>query len=158
VKINVIAVGQKMPAWVQDGYNEYARRMPREIQPALVELPLANRSKATSTAAVKDAEGQQIIATCDQLPGKTMRIALDVQGKPLTTERLAKKLQSWQMEGVNPCLIIGGPDGLSPQVLQQAHEKWSLSGLTLPHPLVRVVLMEQLYRAWTILQNHPYHK
>lgn len=147
-----------MPAWVQDGYSEYARRMPREMQPELVELPLGNRSKATSTAAVKESEGQQILSTCEHLPGHKRIIALDVKGKALSTEMLAQKMQGWQMDGVNPCIIIGGPDGLSAPVLQQAQEKWSLSGLTLPHPLVRVVLMEQLYRAWTILQNHPYHK
>lgn len=147
-----------MPRWVQDGYAEYSKRLPRELQPNLVELPLANRSKATSTAVIKESEGEQLLASLDNLPGHKRIIALDVKGKTFSTERLAEKMADWQMTGVNPCLLVGGPDGLSAKVLHRAQEKWSLSGLTLPHPLVRVLLMEQLYRAWTILQNHPYHK
>jgi 23S rRNA (pseudouridine-1915-N(3)-) methyltransferase len=158
VKIHLISVGSKMPSWVQQGYSEYAKRMPREMEPNLVELPLANRSKNTRKQTVKDAEAEQILAAIENLPGQKCIIALDVLGKGLSTEKLSQKMASWQMEGVNPCLIIGGPDGLTQKVLQRAHEKWSLSGLTLPHPFVRVLLMEQLYRAWTILQNHPYHK
>ncbi|WP_075184968.1 23S rRNA (pseudouridine(1915)-N(3))-methyltransferase RlmH [Teredinibacter haidensis] len=158
MKVYLLTVGSKMPGWVQQGYQEYAKRMPREMETHLVELPLANRSKNTNTQAVKDAEAEQILSAIDSLPGHKHIIALDVLGKNLTTEKLADKMAGWQMEGVCPCLIIGGPDGLAQKVLQMAAEKWSLSGLTLPHPLVRVLIMEQLYRAWTILQNHPYHK
>ena len=85
-------------------------------------------------------------------------VALDVLGKAISTEGMAKKLEHWRMDGNNVSILIGGPDGLAQSCLQRANEKWSLSALTLPHPLVRVVLIEQLYRAWTILQNHPYHK
>lgn len=147
-----------MPRWVQEGYNEYAKRLPRDLEPRLVELPLANRSKNKNTDAIKSSEGEQILAAVDNLPGSKRLIALDVLGKKLSTELLSEKMAGWQMDGLNPCLVIGGPDGLSPACLKQADEKWSLSGLTLPHPLVRVVLIEQLYRAWSILQNHPYHK
>jgi 23S rRNA (pseudouridine-1915-N(3)-) methyltransferase len=158
MKINLLTVGSKMPGWVQQGYQEYAKRMPRELETRLVELPLANRSKNTNTQATKEAEAEQILSSLESLPGHKCIIALDVLGKSLTTEKLAEKMASWQMEAITPCLIIGGPDGLSQRVLQKANEKWSLSGLTMPHPLVRVLIMEQLYRAWTILQNHPYHK
>lgn len=158
MRIHVIAVGGKMPSWVQQGYGEYAKRMPRELEPNLVELPLANRSKNTSIESVKVAEAEQIRGALAKLPGNPRVIALDVLGRAMTTELLAERMSGWQMDGTSPCLIIGGPDGLTRDLLQQADEKWSLSGLTLPHPLVRVLLMEQLYRAWTILQNHPYHK
>ncbi|WP_028876248.1 23S rRNA (pseudouridine(1915)-N(3))-methyltransferase RlmH [Teredinibacter turnerae] len=158
MKISILAVGGKMPAWVQEGYAEYAKRLPREIEPRMVELALANRSKSYSVEAVKQAEGEQILGAYDNAPGHKRLICLDVLGKSLRTEMLAEKMAAWQMDGVNPCLVIGGPDGLSQSCLQRADEKWSLSGLTMPHPLVRVLLIEQLYRAWTILQNHPYHK
>lgn len=147
-----------MPSWVKAGYAEYAKRLPRDLEPRLVELPLANRSKNHSVDAVKTAEGEQILSAYDNLPGQKRLIALDVLGKPLSTELLAKKMAGWQMDAVNPCLLIGGPDGLSAPCLARADETWSLSALTMPHPLVRVVLIEQLYRAWSILQNHPYHK
>lgn len=144
-----------MPAWVQQGYDEYKKRMPRELTPSLIEQPLAVRSKTTNVAKVKDAEGEQMLGAIGQ--GNHV-VALDVLGKSISTEGMAKKLENWQMDGLNVSILIGGPDGLAQSCLERANEKWSLSALTLPHPLVRVVLMEQLYRAWTILQNHPYHK
>ncbi|WP_188152379.1 23S rRNA (pseudouridine(1915)-N(3))-methyltransferase RlmH [Teredinibacter waterburyi] len=158
MKIDLIAVGTKMPSWVQEGYQEYAKRLPRDLSLNLVELPLANRSKNTNVDQVKAAEGEQILSVIGSPSGNHRVIALDVLGKKLSTELLAEKMASWRMDGVNVSLLIGGPDGLSPKCLNRADEKWSLSGLTLPHPLVRIVLAEQLYRAWTILQNHPYHK
>ncbi|MFT5082058.1 MAG: 23S rRNA (pseudouridine1915-N3)-methyltransferase [Lentisphaeria bacterium] len=144
-----------MPAWVEQGYAEYAKRLPRDLTPQLMELPLANRSKSTSTAKVKNTEGEQILAA---IPKGAVVVALDVLGKALSTKGLAQKLETWQMNGSDVCLVIGGPNGLSDACLKIASERWSLSALTLPHPLVRVVLIEQIYRAWTILQNHPYHK
>jgi len=155
VKVSLICVGTKMPGWVCQGYDEYAKRLPRELCPKLVELPLANRSKSTNTAKVKAAEGAQILGA---VPKGARMIALDVLGRSISTPGLAQKLGAWQMEGEDICIVVGGPDGLSDECLRAAHEKWSLSALTLPHPLVRVVLIEQLYRAWTINQNHPYHK
>ncbi len=144
-----------MPAWVAQGYDEYAKRLPRELCPSLIELPLAPRSKTSNREKIKAQEGTQIIAA---LSKKAHVIMLDVKGTSLSTEKLATKLENWQMSGIHANIVIGGPDGLSKECLGLADESWSLSALTLPHPLVRVVLIEQLYRAWTITQNHPYHK
>lgn len=144
-----------MPDWVTQGYDEYAKRLPKELSPQLVELPLAVRSKSANVEKIKLTEGEQILSS---VPKGARLLMLDVKGKSLSTEMLSQKMSSWQMEGTDICLVIGGPDGLSSQCLAAADERWSLSALTLPHPLVRVVLVEQLYRAWTILQNHPYHK
>lgn len=144
-----------MPAWVQQGYEEYARRLPKDLSPKLIELPLANRSKATNSEKIKQLEGEQILAA---LPKSAHMIALDVLGKSISTYDLAESLSQWQMAGTDISLVIGGPDGLSAACKSRANTLWSLSALTMPHPLVRVVLIEQLYRAWTITQNHPYHK
>lgn len=144
-----------MPAWINAGYDEYARRLPKELQPRLIELPLALRSRSSNIDKIKKTESDQIIAS---LKTNTQVILLDVLGKSLSTPDLAKKLEAWQMVGTDVSLIIGGPDGVSSECKAQANELWSLSALTMPHPLVRIVLIEQLYRAWTITQNHPYHK
>ena len=144
-----------MPKWVQEGYQEYAKRLPRDLTPKLIELPLAQRSKTTNTQKIKNAEGEAMLA---QVSSGQHVVALDVLGKSISTEKLSQKMGQWQMEGQDVVLFIGGPDGLAADCLARANEKWSLSALTLPHPLVRIVLIEQWYRAWTILQNHPYHK
>lgn len=144
-----------MPDWVEQGYAEYAKRMPRDCVVEMVELPLAQRGKNTDIAKAMEKEGEAILASIGR--GEQV-IALDVKGKPWSTEQLAENLASWKMSGANYCLLIGGPDGLAPACLALASVKWSLSPLTLPHPLVRIVVIEQLYRACTILQNHPYHK
>lgn len=143
-----------MPAWVKHGYEEYAKRLPRDLC-SLVELPLAVRSKNNSVDNIKIQEGESILSA---IAVKQHVVAMDVKGKSLSTEALAKKLSDWQMHGQNITIMIGGPEGLSQPCLERANERWSLSAMTLPHPLVRIVLIEQLYRAWTILQNHPYHK
>lgn len=155
MKIRIIAVGTKMPAWVEQGYTEYAKRMPRDCVVELVELPLAQRGKNTDIARAMEKEGEEILAAIGK--GEQV-IALDVKGKSWSTEQLAEQMANWRMSGNNYCLLIGGPDGLAPQCLAQAHMRWSLSALTLPHPLVRILVIEQLYRACSILQNHPYHK
>lgn len=155
MRIRIIAVGTKMPAWVETGYAEYAKRMPRDCVVELVELPLAQRGKNTDIARAMEKEGEEMLAAIGK--GEQV-IALDVKGKPWSTEQLAEQMANWRMSGNNYCLLIGGPDGLAPQCLAQAHVRWSLSALTLPHPLVRIVVIEQLYRACSILQNHPYHK
>lgn len=155
MRIRIIAVGTKMPAWVETGYAEYAKRMPRDCVVELVELPLAQRGKNTDIARAMEKEGEEMLAAIGK--GEQV-IALDVKGKPWSTEQLAEHMANWRMSGNNYCLLIGGPDGLAPQRLAQAHVRWSLSALTLPHPLVRIVVIEQLYRACSILQNHPYHK
>ena len=155
MRIRIITVGTKMPAWVETGYAEYAKRMPRDCVVELVELPLAQRGKNTDIARAMEKEGEEMLAAIGK--GEQV-IALDVKGKPWSTEQLAEHMANWRMSGNNYCLLIGGPDGLAPQCLAQAHVRWSLSALTLPHPLVRIVVIEQLYRACSILQNHPYHK
>ena len=154
MRIRIIAVGTKMPDWVEAGYAEYAKRMPRDVTVEMVELPLAQRSKNSDIAKAMEKEGEAI-----EKGGKDEQvIALEVKGKPWSTEQLAENLAGWKMSGSNYSLLIGGPDGLAPACLALATIKWSLSPLTLPHPLVRILVIEQLYRACTILQNHPYHK
>jgi 23S rRNA (pseudouridine1915-N3)-methyltransferase len=155
MRISVIAVGTRMPAWVEQGITEYTRRLPRELQLAWREIPLARRGKDVAVVAVCAAEGEQMLKA---IPAGERVVALDVQGKRLSTEELARQLAAWQMSGDNYSVLIGGPDGLSPACLARADMCWSLSDLTLPHPLVRVLLAEQLYRAWTITVNHPYHR
>jgi 23S rRNA (pseudouridine1915-N3)-methyltransferase len=155
MRIRIIAVGIKMPDWVEQGYAEYAKRMPRDCLVELVELPLAQRTKNTDLAKAIDKEGEVMLASIAK--GEQV-VALDVKGQSWSTEHLATQLTNWKMSGNNVCLLIGGPDGLAPACLALATVKWSLSALTLPHPLVRVVVIEQLYRACTILQHHPYHK
>ncbi len=155
MKVQLIAVGGKMPAWVQAGYEEFNKRLPKELTPQLVELPLAQRSKNSDLRKVKALEGQAIL---NAMPKPTTKVFLDVKGKPWSTETLAENLKQWQMAGQDLAFVIGGPDGFDEECLLHADAKWSMSNLTLPHPLVRIVFIEQLYRAWTILQNHPYHK
>lgn len=144
-----------MPDWVQSGYSEYAKRLPRECALELKEIPLATRSKNTDIARAIEKESESILAC---IPAQERVIALDVLGKPQTTQTLADALRDWQMQGGNTSMLIGGPDGLSVNCLARANQRWSLSGLTLPHPLVRIVLAEQLYRAWSLLNHHPYHR
>ncbi len=155
MKFRLIAVGQKMPDWVTDGFKDYADRLPADFRLELVELPLAQRSKSQSIERAINNEGERILAT---LHDRERVIALDVRGKSWSTEKLAEQLRGWREDARDVAFIIGGPDGLSDQVMQRAEQKWSLSALTLPHPLVRVVVAEQLYRAWSILNNHPYHR
>ncbi len=144
-----------MPAWVNEGYNEYAKRLPADFQLELIELPLGHRGKNADLARVKKQEGDQMLAA---IPKGDRVIALEVLGKNWSTEKLALQVEEWRMDGRNISLLIGGPDGLDSRCSAMADQKWSLSALTLPHPLVRVMLAEQLYRAWTVIQGHPYHK
>ena len=154
MKLKLLAVGTRMPQWVETGFNEYHKRMPAELKLETIEIPLSPKGKGSLNPS-KESQGQAILKHI----GKQDRVvALDVLGKSMSTESLATQLANWQMNGQDICLLIGGPDGLSADCLQRADTKWSLSDLTLPHPLVRVLLMEQLYRAWTINQNHPYHR
>ncbi len=155
MKIRLIAVGTKMPSWVQEGFAEYTKRMPHDCRIELIELPIGPRGKNQPISKAIEKEGQAMLAVMK--PQNTC-VALEVLGKPWSTEQLAKQMTGWRMEGQDVDLLVGGPDGLSPQCTQKATQKWSLSPLTLPHPLVRVLLAEQLYRAWTVNNNHPYHK
>ncbi len=155
MRISVAAVGTRMPAWVNQGVLEYTRRLPREWKLKWCEIPLAKRGRDAAQEQWRAAEGERILKAI--APGDRV-IALVVEGQRLSTEHLARRLSDWQAAGDNLCFLIGGPDGLSPPCLARAELCWSLSDLTLPHPLVRIVLAEQLYRAWTITVNHPYHR
>ncbi len=154
MKLNILAVGSKMPRWVNDGVQEYSRRLPRDIPLHLIEIPAARRGKTGQPEQWKSEEGQRILTAT----GQQHMVALEVTGRPWTTQQLAQQMQQWLSGGKDVCFVIGGPDGLSKACLERADQSWSLSTLTLPHPLVRIVLAEQLYRAWTVLQNHPYHR
>jgi 23S rRNA (pseudouridine1915-N3)-methyltransferase len=155
MRISIIAVGTKMPAWVNEGIDEYGKRLPRELKVQWREIALARRTKDANVQQLCAAEGAQILKA---IPAGDKVIALDVRGKRIATEQLAEQLKAWQMSGDNYSILIGGPDGFSPECVARADVRWSLSDLTLPHSLVRVVLAEQLYRAWTITVNHPYHR
>lgn len=154
MKVRLLAVGQKMPAWVEAGYQEYAGRMPPECRLELVEIPLAQRGKSQPVERAMRQEGERMLGALSN----EMLIALDVRGKAWSTEQLAERLAEWMQGGRDVALVVGGPDGLSEDVLARAEQRWSLSPLTLPHPLVRVVVAEQLYRAMSILKGHPYHR
>ena len=155
MQVHLIAVGTRMPAWVTTGYNEYARRMPRECSLKLIEIPLSKRRKTQSALKNRQEEGRAMLAA---VPGQATLIALDVRGKAWSTESLSTRLQQWLQGGRDIALLVGGPDGLADECLARADLRWSLSPLTLPHALVRVLLAEQLYRAWTVIQGHPYHR
>lgn len=143
-----------MPAWVTAACTEYGKRLPRDWL-NIVEIPLGSRHKTKNINTTISDEGKQLLAATND---RDKIIALEVKGTSWSTGELSQKLASWQMQGDNISLLIGGPDGLSAECLIRAQQRWSLSPLTLPHTLVRIVLVEQLYRAWSILQNHPYHK
>jgi 23S rRNA (pseudouridine1915-N3)-methyltransferase len=155
MQIHLIAVGTRMPAWVTSGYEEYVRRMPHECELRLVEIPLSKRGKNRSALQNRREEGKAMLAA---IPAQATVVALDVRGKAWSTETLAARLQDWLQGGRDVALLVGGPDGLDDTCLGRADLCWSLSALTLPHALVRVLLAEQLYRAWTVLQGHPYHR
>lgn len=156
MKLSVLAVGHRMPAWVTTGFEEYARRMPREMPLQLKELKPAQRSNAAGdTARWLQAEAERINAAA---PAGLLRVALDEHGRTFPTRVLAEHLERWRGDGRDVAFIIGGADGLAPELKTGADLLWSLSPLTLPHGLVRVVLAEQLYRAASMLAGHPYHR
>lgn len=155
MQIHLVSVGNRMPAWVKTGYDEYAKRLPRECELILKEIPLAQRGKNCDVARMVKDEGERMNAA---IPVGAHIVALEVSGKSWTTPELALALKHWLESGKNIALLVGGPDGLADSVKSRARELWSLSPLTFPHPLVRVILAEQLYRAWSILHNHPYHR
>lgn len=144
-----------MPAWVTAGFEEYARRMPREMPLQLKELKPAQRSSAIDTARWLQAEAERINAA---VPAGALRVVLDEHGRSFPTRVLAEHLERWRGDGRDVAFIIGGADGLAPEIKKGAGLLWSLSPLTLPHALVRVVLAEQLYRAASMLAGHPYHR
>lgn len=154
MKLTIVALGHKMPAWVDAGVNEYVKRMPAEARIELLELKPEDRA-SRSIEKVLALEAARIEAA---LPKNATRIVLDERGKALTTFDLAALLRAWMAEGAQPAFIIGSADGLAPDIKATAAKTIALSGFTLPHGLVRVLLAEQLYRAWSLTQNHPYHR
>jgi 23S rRNA (pseudouridine1915-N3)-methyltransferase len=155
MKLLIIAVGHKMPEWITTGFNEYAKRMPRETRIDLVEIRPEPRTTGKTTAQIMEAEAQRILAA---LPAGCMRIALDEHGANLTTRQLADRMAQWMGEGRDVAFIIGGADGLHESVKSGAQQLLALSAMTLPHAMARVLLAEQLYRAYSLLHNHPYHR
>lgn len=155
MRIRLLAVGQKMPDWVTTGYLDYAKRLTDDVRLELVEIPAAKRSKNSEVDKMKQQEGEALLAAINT---NERVIALEVGGKEHSTHALSQQMNDWLQGGKNICLLVGGPDGLSPDVIKRADALWSLSPLTLPHPLVRILLAEQLYRAWTLLKGHPYHR
>jgi 23S rRNA (pseudouridine1915-N3)-methyltransferase len=155
MRLRLICVGQKMPDWVSAGYLDYARRMPPELSLKLVEVAMAHRGKNPDIPRLMQRESDALVAATQP---KDRVVALEVGGRPWSTEELAAQLENWQQDGRDVNFLVGGPDGLADDCRQRADQRWSLSPLTLPHPLVRIVLAEQLYRAWSITRNHPYHR
>ena len=154
MRAHLIAVGEKMPAWVQEGFAEYSKRLTRELPLQLVEISTKSRGTRDPARAMAD-EGEAILAA---IPKSSHVVALDSRGKAWSSEELATQLSRWRMLGKDLAFLIGGPDGFAAPVLERADQRWSLGPATLPHPLVRIVLAEQLYRAVSLLGNHPYHR
>jgi len=144
-----------MPEWISAGFNEYAKRMPREAKTELLEIKPEPRTSGKTTTQIMEAEAQRIKSA---LPASCLRIALDERGANWTTRQLADRMQQWMGEGRDVAFIIGGADGLHQSVKENAQQLLALSALTLPHAMVRVLLAEQLYRAHSLLHNHPYHR
>lgn len=155
MKLRIIAVGHRMPAWIEAGYREYARRMPADATLELVEIRPEKRAAGASTARIRQLEAARIRAA---LPAQATLIALDERGRQPSTVELSDHLARWMQEGRQPCFVIGGADGLDPSIREGSDLLLGLSRLTLPHGLVRVLLAEQLYRAVSILKGHPYHR
>jgi len=155
MKIRLIAVGTKMPNWVESGVAEYKKRFPSDFSLSVTEIPLANRSKNTPVGPAIEKEAKGLMSACGK---DDFVVALDVLGQSLSTENLAEKINKVRDDGRDISLLIGGPDGLAGSCIEASDGCWSLSALTLPHPIVRVVLVEQIYRVWSILNNHPYHR
>ncbi|RCV91050.1 23S rRNA (pseudouridine(1915)-N(3))-methyltransferase RlmH [Billgrantia montanilacus] len=155
MRIRLLAVGTRMPAWVHTGIEEYRKRLPRDFALEIEEIAPGQRGKNADVARAVALEAQRIR---ERLRGDELTVALEVEGQAWNTERLAREGEAWRLEGRDVVLMVGGPDGLSPELSASADRRWSLSPLTLPHPLVRVILAEQLYRAWTLMVGHPYHR
>ena len=144
-----------MPEWVQQASEDFIRRLPAEIRINSILLPLVKRGKNPDIKRIVRDESRKLMSA---IPDGSVLVVLDVLGKVVTTEKLASMLESWQQDGQDISIVIGGPDGVSEELLSAAAIRLSLSGLTFPHHLVRVILLEQIYRAWSILNNHPYHR
>ncbi|CAH1386187.1 23S rRNA (pseudouridine(1915)-N(3))-methyltransferase RlmH [Candidatus Nitrotoga sp. M5] len=155
MKLWLVAVGHKMPAWITTGFTEYAKRMAREAQIELIEIKPEPRTTGKSVAQMMEAEAQRILTA---LPKDALRIALDERGAHFSTKQLAQQMQGWMGGGRDVAFVIGGADGLHESIKNSVQQLLALSSMTLPHGLVRVLLAEQLYRAHSMLHNHPYHR
>jgi 23S rRNA (pseudouridine1915-N3)-methyltransferase len=155
MKFWVIAVGNKMPAWVDMGFSEYTKRMPHKAKIRLIEIKAEKRSAGKSLNHILDAERGRILAS---MPRHCLQVVLDESGQALNTEQLAQNLAAWMQTGRDVAFVIGGADGLHEEIRNNADTRLSLSAMTLPHALVRVVLVEQLYRAVSLMNHHPYHR
>ncbi len=155
MQILLVAVGKRMPQWVTEAYSEYARRMPRHCSLKLIEINAGKRGKNADIQRINKEEGERML---EAIPAGSRVIALERTGKEKSTEQLAVSMEKWLGGGQDVVLLVGGPEGLSQACINRADEYWSLSKMTLAHPLVRVVLAEQLYRGWSIIANLPYHR
>ena len=155
MKAKLIAVGEKAPAWVSEGFAEYQKRLSHWLPLELHEVPPGLRGKGRDAQRATADEGARVLAA---IPRGAHLVTLDGRGRAWTSEDLAKRLEHWRQQGRDLAFLIGGPEGHSPDVMAAAHESWSLGPLTLPHMLVRLLLAEQLYRAASLLANHPYHR
>lgn len=155
MKVQIIAVGTKMPAWVNTGVDEFIKRFPKDMTVFFTEINAGKRGKNADIKRILDSEGE---ATMAAIPKGNRIITLEVTGKPWTTPQLANQIETWKMDGRDVSILIGGPEGLAEQCIAASEQRWSLSPLTLPHPLVRIIAAEALYRAWSVTQNHPYHR
>lgn len=155
MKLLIAAVGTRMPDWVVEGFGEYAKRFPRDCPLELLEVRAEPRTTGKTPAAMMELEAARLRQA---IPARTCIVVLDERGEDITTKKLAERMQRWMGDGDDVAFVIGGPDGLAPEFKDGAHEKMRLSSLTLPHAMVRVMLAEALYRAWSLLINHPYHR
>lgn len=155
MRIHLIAVGTRMDGWVTAAFDEYARRLPPACALRLIEIPAEKATRRSETARRIAAEGERQLAA---IPGTARVVMLDERGREWDTVQFSERLATWLNDGRDVALLVGGADGLAPACRQRADESWALSRLTLPHPLVRVVVAEQIYRAWSLLRNHPYHR
>jgi len=155
MRARILTIAERAPNWVKQGFDEYARRLTQKLPLTLVELALGQRGKSSDPKRAIADEGQRMLAA---IPARSRVISLDGRGEVWSSEALAKQLGVWRMEGRDLCFLIGGPDGLAPTCQQVAQQSWSFGPMTLPHALVRIVLAEQLYRAMSMLENHPYHR
>lgn len=155
MKIQLLAIGQRMPDWVSQGFNEYARRMPEHCRLELKEVAAIKRNAKADTRKITQREGEALLAT---LPKDCCCVALERSGKALSTEKLSQHMENWLQQGRDVIIMVGGPEGLSQACQQRADHVWSLSAMTFAHPLVRVMVAEQIYRASSILNNLPYHR
>jgi 23S rRNA (pseudouridine1915-N3)-methyltransferase len=155
LRLSLLTVSNRQPDWVDAGTDEYAKRLRGRCTLEVKAVPLARRTTSTPVERTMADEGERLLAA---VPTGAHVVALAETGQPWSTKQLAAKLETWMERGAPVAFLVGGPDGLAPACVARANERWSLSGLTLPHGLVRVIVAEALYRAWSVLEGHPYHR